>query len=80
MKHKKVLNNAKEKKIHKTSLSFSPAKMNAPKKEAIKPVANFKLETPSACKKDECSIEYLAKKDFLCVSFLLIDHKTNQFL
>lgn len=55
-------------------------KTNAPKKEAIKPVANFKLETPSACKKDECSIEYLAKKDFLCVSFLLIDHKTNQFL
>lgn len=47
MKHKKVLNNAKEKKIHKTSLSFRPQK-NAPKKEAIKPVANFKLETPSA--------------------------------
>lgn len=73
---------AGEKKIHKTSLSFSPAKRKKKptKKEAIKPVANFKLETPSACKKDECSIEYLAKKDFLCMSFLLIDHKTNQFL
>jgi hypothetical protein len=26
MKHKKVLNNAREKKIHKTSLSFRPQK------------------------------------------------------
>lgn len=50
MKHKKVLNNAKE-----NPNDF----LSSPEKKAARPVANFKLETPS-----ERRNEHLAEKGF----------------